>query len=58
MLLEQARADVARGNLVSAETSLRLALTFSPDDPQAAAELRAVLDLRDRARREAGLRVR
>lgn len=46
-----ARADLAKGNLVSAETNLRLALTFAPNDLHARGELKRVVEARDAERR-------
>jgi hypothetical protein len=51
VLAEQARADLAKGQLSSAETNLRLALTFTPADAGLARELRAVVEAKDQARR-------
>lgn len=63
VLLELARADVAKGNLISAETNYRLALTFMPANPKIQAELKAVIDKREDQRRTttsspSGLRIR
>jgi hypothetical protein len=57
-LAEQAKRDRAAGNLASAETNLRLALTFDPGDPVLAAALESVVEERTRARRAAGPKVR
>jgi hypothetical protein len=51
VLAEQARADLAKGQLVSAEVNLRLALTFAPADAGLARELRAVVEAKEQARR-------
>ena len=48
---ELARADLAKGNLSSAETNLRLAVTFAPNDLHLRSELKRVVDARDAARR-------
>jgi hypothetical protein len=51
MLAEQARVDLAKGQLSSAETNLRLALTFAPADAGLARELRAVVEAKELVRR-------
>jgi hypothetical protein len=43
VLLELARADVARDNLISAETNYRLALSSLPNDQQIQQELKIVV---------------
>jgi Flp pilus assembly protein TadD len=57
-LAEQARAELARGNLSSAETSFRLALTFSPGNTELLLELQRVVEARSAARKAAGLAIR
>lgn len=57
-LYELAKADLTRGNLVSAETNLRLALTFSPNNAEVAAALKRVMEERDKARKAQGPSIR
>lgn len=57
-MAELARTDLAKGNLVSAETNFRLALTFSPGDQSLQVELRGVVEMRDRARKASGPQIR
>ena len=54
VMVELARADIAKGNLGSAETNLRLALSFSPGNAEIQAELRRIADEREAARRAKG----
>jgi hypothetical protein len=51
VLAEQARADLLKEQWASAETNLRLALTFTPADAQLTAELKAVVEVREQQRR-------
>jgi Flp pilus assembly protein TadD len=53
-MVELARADLAKGNLGSAETNLRLALSFAPGNAEIQAELRRIADGREAARRAKG----
>jgi Flp pilus assembly protein TadD len=54
LMVELARADIAKGNLSSAETNLRLALTFAPGNREVEAELKRIADTREAERRAKG----
>jgi Flp pilus assembly protein TadD len=54
VMVDLARADLAKGNLGSAETNLRLALSFSPGNAEIEAELRHLAESREAARRAKG----
>lgn len=49
-LIDAAKRAVSSGNLQAAETNLRLALSFSPNDRVITAELERVLAERERVR--------
>lgn len=52
-LAELGRADLAKGNLVGAETNFRLAVTYAPYDPHLKAELKHAVEAREVARKQA-----
>jgi hypothetical protein len=54
LMVDLARADIAKGNLTSAETNLRLALTFAPGNRVVEAELKRIADVREAERRAKG----
>jgi Flp pilus assembly protein TadD len=57
-LAELARADAAKGNLASAETNYRLALSFSPGNKELAAELKGVVEAREKTRKASSPMIR